>query len=250
MPFVVDPTSEPGILRLELSGALTTSEMAAFVEQHNRAIDAFGRHDYRVFCDIRQLAPLSPACAALFEKAKAHSAGKKNFRGSAVLVSSAPRQHPAPPHQRGERGDGHRAHHRRRGGVPKAPRRRSPALRLTKRRSEASCRAKGGPPRAARRGRKSVGSSPKRAGEAHPHREALVVPEERHAHGRLAGHVAHRREGRERERAGDRLVEQTRRLQRGREVEARGQLLQGSSRAPAGRGSRGRPGGLPAVGVR
>jgi hypothetical protein len=89
MPFVVDPTSEPGILRLELSGALTTSEMAAFVEQHNRAIDAFGRHDYRVFCDIRQLAPLSPACAALFEKAKAHSAGKKNFRGSAVLVSSA-----------------------------------------------------------------------------------------------------------------------------------------------------------------
>lgn len=89
MPFVVDDTTEPGILRLELSGALTEAEMASFVEEHNRAIDAYGRHDYRVFCDIRQLAPLSPACTALFEKAKAHSAGKKNFQGSAVLAASA-----------------------------------------------------------------------------------------------------------------------------------------------------------------
>lgn len=89
MPFVVDSKTQPGILRLELSGVLGAEEMAAFLVAHNEGVDSFGHRDYRVFCDIRTLMPLSPECAALFEKAKAYSAAHANFRGSAVLVSGA-----------------------------------------------------------------------------------------------------------------------------------------------------------------
>lgn len=85
----VDTTSEPGILHLELNGTFTVSEMQKFLEEHNRAVDAYQGQDYRVFCDIRHLAPLSPEAAALMEQAKSHSSSQPNFRGSAVWVATA-----------------------------------------------------------------------------------------------------------------------------------------------------------------
>jgi hypothetical protein len=85
----VDATSEPGILRLRLVGSLTEEEMRAFVAAHNEAIDRMEGTDYRVWCDVSELNPLSMDQAALFESAKRHSASKPNFRGSAVKVSSA-----------------------------------------------------------------------------------------------------------------------------------------------------------------
>jgi hypothetical protein len=85
----VDGTTEPGILNLRLEGTFSEDDMRAFVEAHNKGVDSFGKRDYRVFCDIRDLLPLSPACAALFEKAKAYSSAHKNFRGSSVWVKSA-----------------------------------------------------------------------------------------------------------------------------------------------------------------
>lgn len=88
MPFVIDTSSRPGLLQLKLSGTLGAAEMADFVAQHDRAIDALRGRDYRVLCDIRELAPLSAVCTALFERAKRYSASRPNFRGSAVLASS------------------------------------------------------------------------------------------------------------------------------------------------------------------
>src|SRR6266581_8187456 len=85
----VDGTREPGILNLKLEGAISDDEIRAFVIAHNRAVDAFGGKDYRVFCDIRELFPLSPICAALLERAKAFNSAHKNFRGSSVWVKSA-----------------------------------------------------------------------------------------------------------------------------------------------------------------
>ncbi len=63
--------------------------MEAFVSAHNAAINAFDGADYRVFCDIRALFPLSPEAAAQFTLAKSYSAGRRNFRGSAVWVASS-----------------------------------------------------------------------------------------------------------------------------------------------------------------
>lgn len=87
--FIVDGTSRPGILHLELTGTMTPDEMRRFVVDHNRTIDRFDGRDYRVFCDVAKLRPLDPECAALFEQAKRYSASRPNFRGSAVLVDSA-----------------------------------------------------------------------------------------------------------------------------------------------------------------
>lgn len=87
--FKVDVKRKPGILWLRLEGVFAIEEMAAFVSAHNAAIDAFGGKDYKVFCDIRRLQPLSPECAAALEQAKRYSNQHLNFRGSAVLVSSA-----------------------------------------------------------------------------------------------------------------------------------------------------------------
>lgn len=87
MPWKIDTTSRKGVLHLELTGALRLEEMDAFVVAHNAAVDAYGDADYRVFCDIRGLLPLPPECAALFEKAKSHSANAPHFRGSAVVVA-------------------------------------------------------------------------------------------------------------------------------------------------------------------
>ena len=84
----VDGLGVPGLLALTLEDGISEEEMRAFVEAHNAAIDRFGSAEYRVFCDIRQLKPLSPPCAALFEVAKQYSAAHRNFQGSAVLVSS------------------------------------------------------------------------------------------------------------------------------------------------------------------
>jgi hypothetical protein len=81
--------SEPGILHLKLSGALTLPEMKAFVEAHNRAIDAYQGQDYRVWVDISDLLALRPEVADILEESKRYSNQQPNFRGSAVLVSSA-----------------------------------------------------------------------------------------------------------------------------------------------------------------
>lgn len=85
----VDIVSEPGLLKVRLHGRLTADDMAAFVAAHNAAIDALGGADYKVFCDIRDMLPLSPECAELMAKAKAYSASRRNCRGSAVWVASA-----------------------------------------------------------------------------------------------------------------------------------------------------------------
>ncbi len=87
--FNFDTTSEPGILRITLAGNFTVAEMTAFVAEHNRQVDAFGKRDYRVWADLTELAPLSPECADVLERVKRYSSGKPNFRGSAVLVSTA-----------------------------------------------------------------------------------------------------------------------------------------------------------------
>lgn len=88
MPFTIDATSRRGILHLGLTGTVRAVEMDAFVNAHNAAIVAFAGADYRVFCDIRGLAPLAPDAAARFEEAKAFSAAAPNFRGSAVIATS------------------------------------------------------------------------------------------------------------------------------------------------------------------
>jgi hypothetical protein len=85
----VDATSEPGLLKLTLEGRFEVAEMASFAEAHNRTIDAFRGRDYKVWVDITKLVPLSQEAATVFEKAKMHSRAQKNFRGSAVLTSSA-----------------------------------------------------------------------------------------------------------------------------------------------------------------
>ena len=87
--WTVDDKSEPGILRLKLSGNLTVDETRAFVTAHNRAIDGYRGRDYKVWCDISELSPLNAECAELFETAKRYSSKQPSFRGSAVLVSSA-----------------------------------------------------------------------------------------------------------------------------------------------------------------
>ena len=87
--WTVDTATEPGILHLVLRGRFSAAEMRAFVAAHNAAIDKLEGADYKVFCDIRELVPLSPDCAALLEQAKRHSDAHKNFRGSAVWVAGA-----------------------------------------------------------------------------------------------------------------------------------------------------------------
>jgi hypothetical protein len=89
MPVRVDGRTTKGILHLVLEGRVTDDEMASFYEAHNAAIDAFDGADYRVLCDIRALLPMSPTGAQWMERAKAYSASRSNFRGSAVLTSSA-----------------------------------------------------------------------------------------------------------------------------------------------------------------
>jgi hypothetical protein len=86
--FHIDGAGRPGILCMTLSGVFTRDEMERYVQAHNAAIDALDGVDYRVFVDIRELAPLSPECTALMEEAKAYSSSRPNFRGSAVLVAS------------------------------------------------------------------------------------------------------------------------------------------------------------------
>lgn len=87
--FVVDGTTHPGVLYLCLKGLFSEANMAAFVKAHDAGVDAFRGKHYRVFCDIRELAPLSPECALLFERAKSYSARMANFQGSAVLATSS-----------------------------------------------------------------------------------------------------------------------------------------------------------------
>jgi hypothetical protein len=88
MTWKVDPDRTRGLLRLRLEGHLTFEDMQAFVAAHDEAIDGFHGRDYRVFCDIRGLRPLSPTATELFEKAKRYSAAHKSFKGSAVIVDS------------------------------------------------------------------------------------------------------------------------------------------------------------------
>jgi hypothetical protein len=85
----VDTVATPGILRLRLEGRMSVEEMTTFVEAHNRAVDGYGTQDYKVWCDISKLQTLEPECTRLFERAKAYSSGRRNFRGASVLVASA-----------------------------------------------------------------------------------------------------------------------------------------------------------------
>jgi hypothetical protein len=85
----VDAKTEPGLLRLELVGKLTVDEARAYVDAHNRAIDGYAGSDYKVWVDLTGLLPLSADAAAVVEQSKRYSSQQPNFRGSAVLVSSA-----------------------------------------------------------------------------------------------------------------------------------------------------------------
>lgn len=85
--WLVDVTSEPGILRLKLAGSLSPAQVEAFVEAHNRAIDEFGTRDYKVWVDLTEMEQLSPEASAILEKSKRYSNSRPNFRGSSVLVS-------------------------------------------------------------------------------------------------------------------------------------------------------------------
>lgn len=85
----VNSKEKPGILMLRLEGQLSVEQMEAFLRAHNAAVDAYRGATYRVFCDIRELIPLSPPAAALMERAKAHSASQSTFMGSAVLTSGS-----------------------------------------------------------------------------------------------------------------------------------------------------------------
>jgi hypothetical protein len=87
--FVVDVTTHPGVLHLRLKGLFSEADMAAFVAAHDAGVDVFRGKPYRVFCDLRELAPLSPECTQLLERAKSYSARMPNFQGSAVLVTSS-----------------------------------------------------------------------------------------------------------------------------------------------------------------
>jgi hypothetical protein len=87
MSWTVDGKTKRGVLRIALRGSVTAPDMAEFARAHKAAIDAFGESEYSVFSDLRELAPLSAEASAEFERAKSLSAQKKNFRGSAVLVS-------------------------------------------------------------------------------------------------------------------------------------------------------------------
>src|SRR5579863_3919520 len=86
--FSVDGDSQPGVLRFKLEGVFSVDDARKFVAAHNVAIDRF-REAYAVFGDLRGLRPLSPEAAEIVEQAKRHSAGKRNFRGSAILVADA-----------------------------------------------------------------------------------------------------------------------------------------------------------------
>ncbi|SRR5579883_1797015 len=85
----VDISSTPGVLRCVLRGVLDTEEMRAFVDAHNRAVDAMNGRDYKVWVDLREMAPISPEAAELMAQAKRYSSTRANFRGSAVLVAAA-----------------------------------------------------------------------------------------------------------------------------------------------------------------
>jgi len=74
---------------LEVEGALSNEEMHAFVLEHNTAIDALRGAAYRVFCNLRNMQPLSPEASQQFLLAKQYSAAHPNFEGSAVLVASS-----------------------------------------------------------------------------------------------------------------------------------------------------------------
>lgn len=85
----IDANKMPGILRMELNGVFSDAEMEEFVAAHNRAVDDRQGKDYKVFLDIREMAPLKPEAATAFEQAKVYSSHHKNFRGSAVWVAKA-----------------------------------------------------------------------------------------------------------------------------------------------------------------
>jgi hypothetical protein len=87
--YKVDAASKPGVLQLEIEGSLDIDEMRAFVREHNAAIDALHGAPYRVFCNLRNMQPLSPESSQLFLHAKQYSASHANFEGSAVLIASS-----------------------------------------------------------------------------------------------------------------------------------------------------------------
>jgi hypothetical protein len=87
--WTIDTKSEPGIIRAELIGTISLAEMEALVEAYKNAVSSLAGRPYRVWCDISRMTTLSPEAAAAFEAGKSYSARQPNFRGSAVLVSSA-----------------------------------------------------------------------------------------------------------------------------------------------------------------
>jgi hypothetical protein len=86
--WTIDVKTEPGVMRIKLSGRFSVEEMTAWRDEHNRAVDGFGQRDYCVWADTSDFSPLSPECAEILESAKRYSHARPNFLGSAVLVAT------------------------------------------------------------------------------------------------------------------------------------------------------------------
>ena len=87
--WVVDGKRKPGVLFIEVEGALEVADVEALVAKHNAAIDAFGDSPYTVFCDLRAMKVLAPAGGGPHSsRPRPTASSHANFKGSAVLVAS------------------------------------------------------------------------------------------------------------------------------------------------------------------
>lgn len=83
----IDVTSEPGVLRVKLAGALTAQEITEFASAHNAAIDDFRGADYKLWLDLSEMEPLCAEGTSIIEQAKRYSSAHTNFRGSSAFIS-------------------------------------------------------------------------------------------------------------------------------------------------------------------
>ncbi|BEP14072.1 hypothetical protein acdb102_23830 [Acidothermaceae bacterium B102] len=87
--WTVTKDRRPGVLWVEVTGSLSLEEAQAFLDANVAAIRALQGAPYVVFADSREMKVLSPEAASVFEAVKSFSSAQPNFRGSAILVSSA-----------------------------------------------------------------------------------------------------------------------------------------------------------------
>lgn len=81
-----DPTFR--LLSMRLAVQVPPDEMLELLRVHEEALDATGGQAFKVFADLRRLAPLEPAALSTFANIKDASAAAPGFRGMAILVDS------------------------------------------------------------------------------------------------------------------------------------------------------------------